>query len=596
MKRAYIYFIFVMSLSSIANAEDSPWDQLSVSVKIQAYVNAIAYEQTDLLCYSYGQLMSDLEHDTNTNIFYGHPNHAYGKSAADLSKNADFNKYFFSDAQFRKSVKEWLFFHADALTQAINNSELTPSEQEAISAREAEQSQGWWGNIKSFLGVGPSNTHSLPARYTQYVTYLVESEGFDTAIRHCATRNNLDQDELKEAMANTLRSHNRNVGIGTGVVALAAVAYTGYHTFGYIMKGFALLGRGMQYLWRLRSSLSKPTSLNLRGPQISQAQKQLVQREMQKLNTQTNRFQSFVESSKRFPIKSSMVTASMIAELGAESGFVLYFAHEMADNMSQNQDHIPEENSEARRNRALSVIMQVSDPYSMRWWRSRLQDYEKLIDRGLRLNRLEETRPQQPETLEARRVFHALLDFYLMDLHIIQREIDDYREQIVDLEKQLHDICPPPNPEDIYSDQSLLAKTYMQYHSGSMVYTENVRCRNENQEQIQDIQESIFNARYSNSYRILRTVLPLFQFRKERLQMALQNTESQIPHKVLFELMESNKEYAYGLCFASLSRGGYNSYQSPLCQFHFLYAKSLLTTLDDNQAHQLQDLYQTLEL
>ena len=217
--------------------------------------------------------------------------------------------------------------------------------------------------------------------------------------------------------------------------------------------------------------------------------------------------------------------------------------------------------------------MQGSDSVGLVWWSQRLIDYEKLINEWLELNKLEETKPDQPETVKARSDLNAFLDFYLMDYWVIQNQIDNYRERVVDLERQINEICP---------GQSIRGR---------------VRCRDKKREQIQELRQAIFEEKHANSYRILRTVLPLLSFRKSQLEMTLETTEEpSLASKILFDLMEINKDRDYGLCSASLSWNEYDVFQSPPCQFIFLYTISRIINLNQERSDQLEELYQTLDL
>ena len=548
--------------------EDIPWDQLSVSIRIQAYVNAISYEQTDLLCYSYGKLISDLR----SYEYLMREFQFTGKYSPHYSENAHFNRHFFSDAQFRRSIREWLFLHSDALNQAIQNNELGSEEQKALQERQSARSL--WDKTKSLVfGSEEVNTHSFWSRYTQYAKYLVESNGFNEAIKHCANRNGLDKDELKEVMAEAILSHNRNAGLGIGVVGLGILAYTGWHAGVYLLKGLASLGRGMMWLWHLRHRLyHQPTVLNLRGtPQISSAQQQVVRSEMQKVTQQTNSFRDFVSN----PSKATFPTGS-VAEVAVESGFVFILSNQMADNMSNNQNLLPqktEKTSLGEINDTNEKIQETEDQINLDWWASRLIDYEALISEWLILSRLEETQPDQPETIKAKRDFNTFLDYYLTDYWIIQSRVDQYRERIVDLEKQIHELCP---------GQSVRGR---------------VRCRDRKREQVQELERKLFEEKHKTTYRISRTVLPLLSFRKSHLDKIFEDRNPDLHHRLIFDLMALNRDREHGLCSVSIGFNEYKDalYPSPFCHFIFLYTRARIINLEGEQATQLEELYRTLE-
>ena len=50
----------------------------------------------------------------------------------------------------------------------------------------------------SSMSLGSRTDESLLNLYTQYPTYLINAEGFNQAIEHCATKYNMDEESLKK--------------------------------------------------------------------------------------------------------------------------------------------------------------------------------------------------------------------------------------------------------------------------------------------------------------------------------------------------------------------------------------------------------------
>ena len=562
------------------------WDEFSVSANIRAYVHAIAYEQTDLLCYSYGQLMS----------------HSKENQDQELSDQTFF-QLFLKDARFRRSLEEWLFLNSDALAQAISNSDF--NEELAMLEEEREQAaQSWWGRVKTLLGSGQPNTYSFSARYTQYVTYLVESSGFQIAIQHCALSNGLDPEELESAMKEAILSYNRRVGLGTGFFVLVTTFAATPYLIRPVIRGLAMLGRGIKYLWTIKNHIfprgpqplslrhSVPTTIT-RIPKISPAQQEVLRREMQRITEVKTYFRSTMA---RFSVMNHI---AKVPQRAFEGSLILYFTNEMIENVEANQDQLPHISHDTRWNEAQQSGLFQNQSHqaqiAKKWWEGRFSNYEKLIARGLRLERLERHEPHH--ALEDRRVFDPLLDFYLADYGIIERELKFYRESLVELEQNIRQICPTTTVDNV--DRSKLANdpmAYSFYMSNNMQEIGTYNCRRRNQETLQEFQQNLLEVRHSRKFRILRMIFPLFQFRKEQLETSLEHTWG-LHQRVLFEIMRRNKEdeRSYGWCRYSSSLSQEDSYRTSLCRFHWLYTQQELQGLNEAQTLELQSLTSVLE-
>ena len=598
--------------------EDIPWDQFSVSVQIKNFVETIAYEQTDLLCYSYGKMIADAKRQDNLR-------RSLVKNNADprtLGAIPDFDQMgfwrnFFNDPRFRRSIREWLFINSEAFNQALQNATFKEEEQAQIDARRQElasrSSFPTLTKIKHFvLDTGEANTHSFWSRYTQYIKYLVESEGFKTAIRHCGIRYNLGVEEeteegkyaeLESAMKETLFSYNHTTGLGVGILALTGVAYTGWHVGGFIIRGVMALGRGLKSLYTFLNPHPEPLIIGssfslLANPTANQ--QAMMQEVAQKLNSQQGSFSSLMAR--------IGLTGGLMAELGVEGAFVAYFASELDENIFDNQATQPEPQPAQHAQEAHSRM--TDDPLErvkIAWWFSRSIAYERLIDRGLELDWLEHNEPDAPQTFTKKELFQHQIDFYLIDYQWIATRLERRRKAIVNLERQINEMCPPMEVSPHF-DRSLLANDPIAssfYQNQSMQDILSLRCRREHQTQLEEMKERLLRMQHSRDYRILRMIYPILQLRKRQLDKFLENENDwPLELKVLFELMERNEHRDYGWCRANITQDKDvpDSYMFPLCRFHWLSTKQKFSHLPYLNVHfsydellELQDLTSLLE-
>lgn len=617
LKWNFVLMIILFSAWSFAandpSQEDIPWDQFSVSLKIRNFVEIIAYEQTDLLCYSYGKMLSESKRQDSlqSSLIENNADPRTINSIPDLVQ-VGFWQNFFSDPRFRRSIQEWLFINSNAFNQALQNATFTKTEQDQINARREDLVQQSafppLTRVKHFvLDTGEANTHSFWSRYTQYIKYLVESKGFKTAIRHCGIRYNLGlkesaeaklteeekYKELEDAMKEALFSHNHTTGVGVGILGLAGVAYTGWHAGGFIIRGVMAMGRGLKQLWTLlKSHTGRGSSLPAAVPTANQ--QAMMQEVAQGINRQQGHFSSLMAR--------TGITGGLMAELAVEGSFVAYFASELDENLSDNQAMPPEPSSsqlgeEANAKRETDPLKRVKTA----WWFSRSEAYEKLINRSLRLDWLEDHVPDAQQTLQEKDLFEHYIDFYLIDHLMIEQNLEMRGQAIVDLEQQINEMCPSVG-ESPYFDRSLLANDPMAnsfYDSQNRQDISSLRCRREHQTQLEKMKQNLLRMQHSSEYRILRMISPILHKRKRQLDELLES-EGDLPLelKVLFELMERNKDREYGWCRANVP----DSYMFPLCRFHWLSTKQKLARLpyisvDFSYAEflELQDLTSLLE-
>lgn len=591
LKWNFVLMILLFSAWSFAAndplQEDIPWDQFSVSLKIRNFVETIAYEQTDLLCYSYGKIISESKRQDSlqSSLIENNADPRTINSIPDLVQVA-FWQNFFSDPRFRRSLQEWLFINSDAFNQALQNNTFTEGEQAQIDARRKDlasrSSFPVLTTIKHFvLDTGEANTHSFWSRYTQYMKYLVESPDFKRAMHHCSLRYNLDPAELENAMTETLFNYNHNTGMGVGILALAGTAYVGWHAGGFIIRGVMAMGRGLRKLYTFLNPRPEQNPLMLGSSLLPvttpiATQQAMIQGVAQGIHQQQGHFSSLMAQ--------TGMTGGLIAELAVEGSFVAYFASELDENLSDNQAMPPEPSSsqlgeEANAKRSTDPLERVKTA----WWFSRSEAYEKLINRSLRLDWLEDHAPDAPQTLQEKELFEHYIDFYLIDHLMIEQNLEMRGQAIVDLEQQINEMCPSVG-ESSYFDRSLLANDPMAssfYHSNRQDIL-SLRCRREHQTQLEEMKQHLLRMQHSSQYRILRMISPILHKRKRQLDELLES-EGDLPLelKVLFELMERNKDREYGWCRANLTQDVDvpDSYMFPLCRFHWLSTKQKFARL-----------------
>lgn len=574
LKVYFILFILqgMLPLAKAQFADTGANSQSLESAYIQAFVEAIAYQQTDLLCYSYS--MTDLSVRSTAESISDILDDPIQNEEADKA----FMTKFFTDPQYRASIMEWVFLlHWDAFAQAGT---AYPQDDGEIL--------------------------SLTDKYAQYVGYLVDSYGFKTAIRHCAIRNGVDPTDLENAMATSILQANRNTGIAVGVIGLLSVVilewYSGTLIITKTIKGLA---KGTQIIrgWLRPPRLpANPLGLNspLTQPQ-PQAQWVLGWAANLGLGSQFTQSQQVVlqTAAQELAKRQSILNVEYSKfDILLEGSFFNYFGYQMITGMSQNREDPLEESY-----RPAATSLDSVEEIANRWWSSRWNDYERLIDLNLEIQRLKESNDPRLPLLTTR--FYALLDFYLIDYGLIANAIESYRETIVDLERQIHELCPA---------RSIRAK---------------VRCRDQNRRTIYQLETELKSMQYANRFRTLRTIFPLLTFRKIQLELDLKYFESpsdlltdiqeSVYKKSLFELMKINEEREYGRCHTSLSFpeghsviSPYGEYVEvyytmeekdssevlnaiPFCRFHWLYNKQKLSiTMTTMEISELEDL--TLEL
>lgn len=377
-----IFLAFIMLLTSrtlyaqgflgSGMQNSSPYVQLDhASLNLQEYVNTVAYDKTELLCYSVAILVKRYQQ--------GH------KPQPILSPH----HIFWRDAKYRRAMAEWIFLSNDAFQTALNQ-------------------QG-----------SAQNTLDL---YSQYPRFLTESRGFEKAIKDCALKYNYNLDRqgleafeqnLKVILKDMILRANQYIGLSALNMAIEVpLSFVGAPFVLRIFK-FVIGKIGATIRWILNRLNPTPSAnpLGLGG--------QLTRHQTSRLGIYTRHvdtlFTGFFQWSR--------------GEIGLEIGTLLalnYFFYQMVD---ANQNiNVENQFRQVLPDWMLPHEDQEGKARMRKWWNQKMETYENaILKRGMSIQRL--SKDQRGSTIttttaNAMREYENWIDFFLVDYWMVADKIE----------------------------------------------------------------------------------------------------------------------------------------------------------------------------
>ncbi len=329
-------------------------DHLNVESHLKAYIEAIAYEKGQTLCYSVAY--------TITNSLNRHP-------------IASSNHPFYNDLRYRNSILEWAFF----LKQDAFKSALSSEDQK-----------------------------SLTSLYVKYASYLVNSEEFNTAIKHCALENNLELKALERDIKERILHQQRASAIIGAIGSLVSIEIAIELIGGPILRGI-----GQIFKW-IKNRIK--IGYAVRGDRLfsfydGQTQRQAVQEQVSsKVENKNKVFNGYNQWMKR----------------GVQGLIAISFMPTFFDIFNAIEDVYTEQPEDEQSN-----LMSFQSPWgaeSMRWWTVRYAQYEdNIIEKSLSLKHLSENQSDTLEWGAAYIEYITWLDFYMVDYWIIKHQVEQAR-------------------------------------------------------------------------------------------------------------------------------------------------------------------------
>ena len=329
-------------------------DHFNVESHLRAYVEAIAYEKGQTLCYSVAYaITSSLNRHS-----IGSPNHP-----------------FYNDLRYRNSILEWAFF----LKQDAFKSALSSEDQE-----------------------------SLTSLYVRYANYLVNSEEFKTAIKHCALENNLEPKALERNIKERIL-HQQKASATIGVIgALVSIEIAIEFIGGPVLRGI-----GRIFKW-VKNRIKMDYAV--RGDRLfsfysDQAQRQAMEEQVSsKVENKNKVFNGYNKWLKR----------------GVQGVVAISFIPTFLEIFNSIED-IYTEQPESEQSNSISFQSSWGNE-SMRWWTVRYAQYEdNIIEKSLSLKYLSENQLNTLEWGAAYIEYITWLDFYMIDYWIIKHQVEQAR-------------------------------------------------------------------------------------------------------------------------------------------------------------------------
>ena len=362
--------LYAQSLLS-SGASNSPFVQLDgASLNLKEYINTVAYDKTELLCYS-----------------VAYPLYIYQRSGRYSPPPILSSRHiFWRDAKYRQAMLEWIFLSTDAF-------------QTAWRSRESQQT-----------------TLNL---YAQYSRYLVESTEFEKAIKDCALRynHNLNAQALEEyekSLKNILKDMILFTNKYTAVVGSNLLIEVPISVFAapFILRAIKLVvGKlGTTIRWILNRFAPTPSANPLGlGGQLTR--NQISRLGLYKSNVDTL-FTGFFQWSK--------------GDIGLEVGTLLalnYFFYQMID---ANQNiNVENQFRQVLPDEMLYHLDTEGKTRMRRWWNQKMENYENtILKRGVSIQRLSKSQPGSITTANAIREYTAWIDFSLVDYWMVTDKIE----------------------------------------------------------------------------------------------------------------------------------------------------------------------------
>ena len=421
------------------------------------------------------------------------------------------------------------------------------------------------------MSLGSRTDESLLNLYTQYPTYLINAEGFNQAIEHCATKYNMDEESLKNGIKEMILFTNDFASV---------MAKNVVFEIPMSIVGGALLFRALRGTWRAIKWLYKMTGngyKRLRG--ITPVQASILQRQGQQVESMRRGFFQFTRG-----------------EIGLELGFMLYinyqFNKEVSAHYEDVQNEIVKQKISDRPSTRVSPLPEVLYHYRVdenihtrleTWWKAKIEDYRVLlIQRDLNVQRLSDIHTQSVDFYNAPSKYQ---EKYPVDFH---NAFSEYQVWV-----------------DMYLMDYWLVKGIVEWFN----------------EQI--AQNQIIQADHQRSYEILKTTLQILDLRKRQLERRMQrlqdgqaiNAAYELEHlKAIFTILDQSRDtrsspylsnyLPYGYClsledyreFVSFEISDEDIFETQewqLCRFHLLQTyKHLGTELYTNEELEFRQLLQ----
>ena len=497
MNKLKILFFAVILQSSFLYAD----------VNLQEYVESVSYEKGDLLCYSTAYPL------------YLHVQSGNFSPTPITSRH----HIFWRDAKYRRAMLEWMLLPKDAFSMSL----------------------------------GSRTDESLLNLYTQYPTYLINAEGFNQAIEHCATKYNMDEESLKNGIKEMILFTNDFASV---------MAKNVVFEIPMSIVGGALLFRALRGTWRAIKWLYKMTGKGyrrLRG--ITPVQASILQRQRQQAESMRRGFFQFTRG-----------------EIGLELGFMLYinyqFNKEVDAHYEDVQNEVFEQEIRDRPSTRVSPLPEVLYHYRVdenihtrleTWWKARIEDYRfLLIQRGLNVQSLLETDPQSLDFYNAFSEYQVWVDMYLMDYWLVKGIVDWFNEQIA--QNQI-----------IQADHQ---RSYEILKTTLQILDLRKRQLERRMQQLQDGQ--ILNAAYELEHlKAIFTILD--QSRDTRSSPYLSNY---LPYGYCLSLEDYKKFVSFDISEEDI----FETQEWQLCQFHLLQTYRRLGYLNTGEWQEFRRLLQTV--
>lgn len=361
-----LFFVVFLHISFSAQAQ-------MASTSLKTYVEVVAYSKTELLCYSIVRpIQEHIQSSRRSPLPISSPQHL-----------------FWRDPFYREALLEWLFLQKDALKSALSQGPLeftAPDFQRVLDL------------------------------HAQYARSLVDSRGFDQAIRDCANkysngldRNGLDQfiEFLKETIEKRIFQHNSLTyhGFHNASIDIPLIVATG-GVVNLVLKG---LGLGLSWLGSILIPRPSQNPLGLNRP----IQRSILQRQKNRLESTSLGFLSFFKLSKA----EYALGASLLVPLN-------YYAYR---NLTTSRKNVLSTNfSNAMPHLFLPHLDEAGRRTMRIWWNQKIENYEiYILQKGQRLQDLLKSHsPESVEVYNAMRELGIWIDLYMVDYWLVRDKVD----------------------------------------------------------------------------------------------------------------------------------------------------------------------------